>query len=91
LNLHEYFSYLVDDNIDKIDTFSPGHNIPVFSSKKLIQDKPDVVVILAWRFKEPILKKIPKYFSGIIVTPLPSFNIEVYGDESKIKKAGNGK
>ena len=75
LELQEYFSYLVDDNIDKIETFSPGYSIPVYSSQKLIEDMPDVVVILAWRFKEPILRNI-KNFTGVIVTPLPCFKVE---------------
>jgi len=73
--LQDYFSYLVDDNIDKIGTYTPGYNIPVYSSQKLIQDIPDVIVILAWRFKEPILKNLTS-FNGVIVTPLPNFKVE---------------
>jgi hypothetical protein len=70
--LHKYFSYLVDDNTGKINTYSPGYHLPVFSSKRLIEDKPDIIVILAWRFEEEILKKL-KFFQGIVVIPLPIF------------------
>ena len=70
--LHKYFSYLVDDNTSKINTYSPGYHLPVFSSKRLIEDKPDIIVILAWRFEEEILKKL-EFFQGIVVIPLPIF------------------
>ncbi|MBT4732246.1 methyltransferase, partial [Candidatus Woesearchaeota archaeon] len=76
--LHKYFSYLVDDNVDKINTFSPGYHIPVYSSKSLIDDKPDVIVILAWRFKDEIIKKIDNILNGIVIVPLPYFDIEEY-------------
>ena len=70
--LHKYLSYLVDDNPDKTNTYSPGYNIPVYKFDKLKDEKPDVIVILAWRFKEEILKKL-SFFKGIIIVPLPTF------------------
>ena len=76
--LHKYFSYLVDDNVDKVNTYSPGYHIPVYSSNKLINDKPDIIVILAWRFKDEIIKKIDNIFHGIVVVPLPDCSIEEY-------------
>ena len=76
--LHKYFSYLVDDNVDKVNTFSPGYHVPVYSPKKLINDKPDIIVILAWRFKDEIIKKIDNIFHGIVVVPLPYFSKEEY-------------
>ena len=62
----------MDDNTGKINTYSPGYHLPVFSSKRLIEDKPDIIVILAWRFEEEILKKL-EFFQGIVVIPLPIF------------------
>ena len=74
--LHKYFSYLVDDNIDKVNTYSPGYHIPVYEFQKLINDSPDIIVILAWRFKDEIIKKIDNIFHGIVIAPLPCFNIK---------------
>jgi len=71
-DLHEYFDYLVDDNPGKIGTYSPGHQIPVYSSEKLRQDPPDVLVILAWRFKNEIMRKIEDLPCKVVV-PLPRF------------------
>jgi hypothetical protein len=70
--LHKYLSYLVDDNVDKVNTYSPGYHIPVYNFDRLKNEQPDVIVILAWRFKEAILKKL-SFFKGIIIVPLPTF------------------
>jgi len=72
--LDRQLTYLVDDNPAKVGTYSPGYHIPVFDSSRLVNDPPDLVIILAWRFREPILEKI----IGIqcpIVLPLPRFEI----------------
>ncbi len=70
--LQKYFSYLVDDNIDKINTYSPGFHIPVYDIDFLKNDNPDVIIILAWRFKAEILEKL-LFFKGIVIIPLPIF------------------
>ena len=70
--LQKYFSYLVDDNIDKVNTYSPGHHIPVYDIDFLKKDMPNVIIILAWRFKAEILKKL-SFFSGVVILPLPIF------------------
>ncbi|GAG34464.1 unnamed protein product, partial [marine sediment metagenome] len=72
--LHRYLSYLVDDNPGKIGTYSPGYHIPVYSPEKLKKEQPDIILILAWRFKDEILKKISNLASTIL-TPLPSVEI----------------
>jgi hypothetical protein len=40
----------------------------------MINDNPGVVVILAWRFKDEIIKKIP-LFKGTIIIPLPKLEV----------------
>jgi len=61
MGLKELIDYMVDDNKVKFNMFSPGHGIEVRSSDVLYADKPDAVVILAWRYAEPILKKHQRY------------------------------
>ena len=72
--LDKYLTYLVDDNPDKINTFSPGYHIPVFGSEKIKNSEPKVIIILAWRLKDEIIKKI-SHDSSIVVLPLPEFKI----------------
>ena len=72
--LDKYLTYLVDDFEDKLNTFSPGFHIPVFSPDKIKENPPDVILILAWRYKDEIIKKISGS-NQIIAIPLPEFSI----------------
>ena len=72
--LYKYIDYLVDDNPRKIGTYSPEFNIPVYSSTKIYEDKPDIVLILAWRYKDEILKRLADVNTQIII-PLPDMKI----------------
>ena len=65
--------FIVDDNPLKQGTFSPGAHIPVLPSAELSTQKPDIVVILAWIYADPILKRNEAYIAagGKFVVPLP--------------------
>lgn len=75
--LDEVLDFIVDDNPDRHNLFSPGHHIPVYPSSELYQRKPDCVVILAWRYKDPIMNKHAGYLEqgGEFIIPLPGFKI----------------
>ena len=72
--LNQYIDYLVDDNPMKIGTYSPAYHLPVYNSEKLLDDSPDIIIILAWRFKEEIQNKLTGIKSQMIV-PLPKFEV----------------
>jgi hypothetical protein len=65
--------FIVDDNPLKQGRFSPGAHIPVLPSSELGSRRPDIVVILAWIYAEPILKRNEDYISagGKFLVPLP--------------------
>ena len=71
--LASYFDYIVDDNPVKQGLFSPGHHLPVYSSGRLYEQKPDCIVILAWRFAELIAQKHKRFLQegGQMIVPLP--------------------
>lgn len=73
--LDRYLDYLVDDNKDKVGTFSPGFHIPVYNLEKLNSDtgSSKVIIILAWRYKDNIMPNIQKANGDDIVIPLPNF------------------
>ena len=74
--LYKRLDYLIDDNPGKINTFSPGYHIPVYDYKKITVDKPDIILILAWRYYEKILQKLKKInFNNLVAIPLPKFKI----------------
>lgn len=69
--------FIVDDNPLKQGRFSPGAHIPVLPSAALATEKPDIVVILAWIYADPILKRNEAYIGagGKFLVPLPEARI----------------
>jgi hypothetical protein len=66
-------SFIVDDNALKQGLFSPGAHISVLPSTELATRKPDIVVILAWIYAEPIVNRNAEYIrnGGTFLVPLP--------------------
>jgi hypothetical protein len=76
-DLGGYFDYLVDDNPVKQGRFSPGLHLPVLPAEVLCERKPDLAVILAWRYFEPIISKQKRYLEqgGTFVVPVPELKV----------------
>jgi SAM-dependent methyltransferase len=51
-----YIEYVVEDNILKHKKYIPGVNIPIFSKEELKNNKPDIIIVMAWNFIEEIRK-----------------------------------
>jgi len=75
--LADILSFIVDDNPSRQNLFSPGHHIPVVSPQVIHERKPDYVLILAWRYSEPIIKKHQAYLKqgGHFIVPLPRLKV----------------
>jgi SAM-dependent methyltransferase len=75
--LEKRISFIVDDNPGKWGLFSPGAHIPVHNAAELADRKPDLVVILAWIYANPILKRNQAYIDagGEFLVPLPDLKI----------------
>ena len=75
--LDEYLDCLYDDNPVVCGRFSPGHHIPVLDSREIYQRKPDHILILAWRYTDPIMKRHAKYVDqgGRFITCLPDVSV----------------
>ena len=69
--------YLVDDYPAKQGTFSPGLHLPVLPSEALYERRPDAVVVMAWRYYEPIMRRHQKYSAqgGKFIVPMPELII----------------
>ncbi len=76
-NLTTVLSGIVDDNPDRQNLFSPGCHIPIISPDKIYSDRPDYILITAWRFAEDIIKKHAAYLEngGQFIVPLPEIRI----------------
>lgn len=70
-------SFIVDDNPIKQNLFSPGLHLPVLPSSELYVRRPDIVVIVAWIYAEPIIKRHQQFIEegGQFLVPLPEVKI----------------
>tara|TARA_Y100000589_G_C27197023_1_gene647322 strand:+ start:3233 stop:4486 length:1254 start_codon:yes stop_codon:yes gene_type:complete len=53
--------------------FTPGTSIPIVSPEEALSDNPDVILLLAWNFKDEIIEELKnKYlWKGKVILPLP--------------------
>lgn len=65
--------YIVDRSSFKQGLFTPGTHIPIFVPDRLLADHPDYVLLLAWNFKDEVLRQQDVYrkSGGRFVIPLP--------------------
>lgn len=71
-DLTRKLAFVADDNPKKYGLYCPGCHVPVVPSDELYVRKPDVVVILAWQYAAPIMKRHQQYLDqgGKFVIPL---------------------
>lgn len=72
-----FLDFLVDDNTSRHGLFSPGHHLPVLPPQALRDRKADHVIILAWQYATPILKRHAGFLEqgGHFIVPLPEIRV----------------
>jgi hypothetical protein len=75
--LNEFMDYYVDENVVKQGLLSPLYHKPVFGPEVICEKQPDIILLLAWRYYEPIVKKCRRdqKFKGLFILPLPDVKI----------------
>lgn len=75
--LEHKLSYLIDDNAKKHGMYSPGCHLEVKPSSALYEERPDIVVILAWQYAQQIMEKHTRFMeeNGTFVIPLPMLKV----------------
>jgi len=60
----------------KMGLYQPGTHIPVVQGTRLVEEQPDYVVLNAWHYAEPIIKRLrSEGVKSKLVMPLPEFEI----------------
>ncbi|MBI4397615.1 MAG: methyltransferase, partial [Candidatus Omnitrophica bacterium] len=73
----ESIDFIVDRNPHKQGLRMPGVNLEVFPPGKLLQVRPDFVLLLAWNFQKEILKQQARFRKqgGKFIIPIPEVAI----------------
>ena len=64
---------IIDNNPLKQGMYSPGSSIPIVTLKKGMQMSPDLIFILAWNFRDEIVKEcLSAGYNGEFLVPFPN-------------------
>lgn len=68
---------IIDKNPLKQGKFTAGTRIPIVFPDKILQMRPNQVVVLAWNFKEEIVRELKERFNfrGSFLVPLPNWPV----------------
>ncbi|MGE0705936.1 MAG: methyltransferase domain-containing protein, partial [Vicinamibacterales bacterium] len=70
---NQLLSYVCDRNTHKQGKLLPGIRIPIVDPSRLLTDRPDFVLILAWNVADEVMAQLSDYRSlgGRFILPLP--------------------
>jgi SAM-dependent methyltransferase len=69
--------YVVDRNPHKHGLFMPGVHLPIRSPQALVEEQPDYLLLLAWNWRDEVLRQQEAYRAagGRVVVPLPELEV----------------
>lgn len=69
----DFIDYIVDRNPYKHGKFTPGTHIPIYHPDKIMESKPEYVIILPWNLRDEIAQQLSyiKEWNGKLIVPIP--------------------
>ncbi len=73
----DILDYIADKSPFKQGKYTPGTNIPVVHPDRILENRPDYMLILAWNFADEIMKEQHKFKErgGKFIIPIPEAKI----------------
>ena len=73
----DFIDYTVDKSPHKQNMFLPGVHIPIFAPEKIMETKPDYVLILPWNLRDEVVTQMSgiSAWGGKFVTPIPQVRV----------------
>lgn len=73
----DLIDFVVDRNTHKQGLYMPGKRLPIFAPEKLLAERPDYVLILAWNFADEIISQQEGYRAagGKFIVPIPEWKV----------------
>ena len=70
--------FVVDRNPAKQQKFMPGSRIPIVSESRLVEEKPEFILILPWNLRTELRRKLEyvKAWGGKLVTAVPRLQVD---------------
>jgi hypothetical protein len=88
----DFLDYTVDRNPHKQGKLLPGSRIPIFPPERIMETRPDYVLILPWNLQAEVMAQMAgiRAWGGQFVVPIPT--VRVYsGPEGHEREAGAGR
>jgi hypothetical protein len=73
----DFLDYTVDLSPHKQGNFLPGSRIPILAPNKILETRPDYVLILPWNLREEIMNQMAdiREWGGRFVVPIPEVKV----------------
>jgi len=73
----EVLDFVVDRSIYKQGRYMPGVHLPIYLPERLLEERPDFVLLLTWNFAQEILEQQAEYRQrgGQFIIPIPEVKI----------------
>ncbi len=73
----DFIDYTVDRNPYKQGKFLPGTHVPIYHPDKIMETKPDYILILPWNLRYEIMKQLAyvRDWGGKFVVPIPEVTV----------------